>query len=106
MARLPSVVDAVTPFPALQHAASPMGTAPVTGILSGPPNPWSDCPLSMDDANADFGGDTKAMSMWSGRSVGQVRSAQPAAEIVRQFNAEAEAILKRLGLRQLFAKWR
>ncbi len=46
--------------------------------------------------DADFAGDTEAMSLWAGQCVGLVRRLQPAAAIVREINAEAEAILKRL----------
>jgi len=44
----------------------------------------------------DADGDIEAMSLWAGQSVGLVSKVQPAAEIVRQIAAEAEAILARL----------
>lgn len=42
-------------------------------------------------------GDIEALSMWSGQGVGLARKIMPAAEIVREINAEAEAVLHRLG---------
>lgn len=44
----------------------------------------------------DTRGDLEALSMWAGQSVGIVHNIRPAADIVRQINAEAEAILRRL----------
>jgi len=44
----------------------------------------------------DVEGDIEAMSLWAGQGVGLVKKLQPAASIVREINAEAEAILKRL----------
>ena len=45
---------------------------------------------------ADADGDIDALSLWAGQSVEQVHNIQPAAEIVRQINSEARAILLRL----------
>ena len=44
----------------------------------------------------DTRGDLEALSMWAGQSVGIVHDILPAADIVRQINADAEAILRRL----------
>jgi NAD(P)H-dependent flavin oxidoreductase YrpB (nitropropane dioxygenase family) len=41
-------------------------------------------------------GDIDALSLWAGQGVGQVRRAQPAAEIVREIVADAEAAIARL----------
>ena len=46
---------------------------------------------------ADTEGDIESLSLWSGQGVGLVNKRQPAAEIVREIDAEACAILKRLG---------
>ena len=45
----------------------------------------------------DMEGDIEALSMWAGQGVGLTRKIMPAAEIVREINAEAEAVMKRLG---------
>ena len=50
-----------------------------------------------DTPPADAEGDIDALSMWAGQGAGVVRSIKPAAEIVREIDAEASAILKRLG---------
>jgi nitronate monooxygenase len=42
-------------------------------------------------------GDMEALSMWAGQGVGLARKVMPAAEIVLEINAEAEAVLHRLG---------
>jgi len=42
-------------------------------------------------------GEIEALSMWAGQGVGLARKIMPAAEIVREINAEAEAVLHRLG---------
>jgi nitronate monooxygenase len=42
-------------------------------------------------------GEIEALSMWSGQGIGLVDRVQPAAEIVRELVAEAEAVLARLG---------
>jgi NAD(P)H-dependent flavin oxidoreductase YrpB (nitropropane dioxygenase family) len=42
-------------------------------------------------------GDIDALSLWAGQGVAQVRRIQPAAEIVREIVAEAEATIARLG---------
>jgi NAD(P)H-dependent flavin oxidoreductase YrpB (nitropropane dioxygenase family) len=42
-------------------------------------------------------GEIEALSLWSGQGVALVRKVQPAAEIVREINQEAEGILRRLG---------
>jgi nitronate monooxygenase len=44
----------------------------------------------------DIEGDIEAMAMWAGQSIGLVHQVQPAGEIVREVNAEAEAVLNRL----------
>lgn len=41
-------------------------------------------------------GDVEGLSMWAGQSVGLVRKVQPAADIVREINEGADAILHRL----------
>jgi nitronate monooxygenase len=46
---------------------------------------------------SDVEGDVDALPMWAGQGVGLVKKVQPAAEIVREINAEAEVVLKRLG---------
>ena len=45
----------------------------------------------------DAQGDIEALSMWAGQGVGLVRKLQPAAEILKEIDAEASAILARLG---------
>jgi len=45
----------------------------------------------------DVEGDIDALPMWAGQGVGLVRKLQPAAEIVREINAEADDVLARLG---------
>ena len=45
----------------------------------------------------DTAGEIEPLSLWSGQGVALVRKVQPAAEIVREMNEEAEAILRRLG---------
>ena len=45
---------------------------------------------------ADADGDIDALSLWAGQSVALVHKIQPAAEIVREINSEARAILLRL----------
>lgn len=45
----------------------------------------------------DVEGDIDALPMWAGQGVGLVKRIQPAAEIVREINAEARIVLKRLG---------
>jgi NAD(P)H-dependent flavin oxidoreductase YrpB (nitropropane dioxygenase family) len=45
---------------------------------------------------ADIEGDVDALSLWAGQSVGLIKKLQPAAEIVREIQAEATAILKKL----------
>lgn len=42
-------------------------------------------------------GDIDALPMWAGQGVGLVTKVQPAADIVREIDAEARAILRRLG---------
>lgn len=44
----------------------------------------------------DVEGDIDALPMWAGQGVGLVKRIQPAAEIVREMNAEAESIINRL----------
>jgi nitronate monooxygenase len=45
----------------------------------------------------DTRGEIEPLSLWSGQSAGLVRKVQPAAEIVREMNDEANTILRRLG---------
>jgi len=45
----------------------------------------------------DTVGEIEPLSLWSGQGVAMVRKVQPAAEIVREMNEEAKAILRRLG---------
>jgi NAD(P)H-dependent flavin oxidoreductase YrpB (nitropropane dioxygenase family) len=45
----------------------------------------------------DADGDIDALSLWAGQSVGLVSKLQPAAEIVCEIAAQADAILRRLG---------
>ena len=45
----------------------------------------------------DTEGDLESLSMWAGQGVGLVNKRQPAADIVHEIDAEACAILKRLG---------
>ena len=45
---------------------------------------------------ADVESDIDALSLWAGQSVGLVHKIQPAAEIVREIDSEARAILRRL----------
>jgi NAD(P)H-dependent flavin oxidoreductase YrpB (nitropropane dioxygenase family) len=45
----------------------------------------------------DTVGEIEPLSLWSGQGVALVRKVQPAAEIVREMNEEAKAILRRLG---------
>jgi len=47
-------------------------------------------------------GDIDAMSLWAGQSVALVHKRQPAAEIVREIDSEAQAILLRLARRPRF----
>jgi NAD(P)H-dependent flavin oxidoreductase YrpB (nitropropane dioxygenase family) len=42
-------------------------------------------------------GDIEALSLWAGQGVAQVRRVQPAADIVREIVADAEAAVARLG---------
>ena len=42
-------------------------------------------------------GTIEAMSLWAGESVGGVTRVQPAAEIVRELEAETERLLRRRG---------
>jgi nitronate monooxygenase len=46
----------------------------------------------------DTVGEIEPLSLWSGQGVALVRKVQPAAEIVREMNEEANSILRRLGL--------
>jgi MFS family permease len=46
-------------------------------------------------------GDIDALSLWAGQSAALVRKIQPAAEIVREIDSEADAILLRLARRRL-----
>lgn len=48
-------------------------------------------------AGPDTEGEIEPLSLWSGQSVALVRKVQPAAEIVREMNEEANGILRRLG---------
>jgi NAD(P)H-dependent flavin oxidoreductase YrpB (nitropropane dioxygenase family) len=48
---------------------------------------------------ADAEGDIDALSLWAGQSAALVRKIQPAAEIVREINNEAQAIVFRLAQR-------
>jgi nitronate monooxygenase len=41
-------------------------------------------------------GEIEALSMWSGQGIGIVDRVQPAAEIVRELAADADAVLARL----------
>jgi NAD(P)H-dependent flavin oxidoreductase YrpB (nitropropane dioxygenase family) len=50
---------------------------------------------------ADAEGDIDALSLWAGQSAALVHKIQPAAEIVREIDNEAEAILLRLAQRRL-----
>lgn len=45
---------------------------------------------------ADVEGDIDSLAMWAGQGVGLVKATQPAAEIVREIDAEAAAILQQL----------
>jgi len=47
--------------------------------------------------SAGIAGEIEAMSTWAGQGVGLARRVQPAAEIVRELVAEADAVLSRLG---------
>ena len=47
--------------------------------------------------SADTEGDIECLSLWAGQGVGLVNKLQPAADIVHEIDAEASAILKRLG---------
>lgn len=49
---------------------------------------------------ADAEGDIDALALWAGQSAALVRKIQPAAEIVREIDAEAQAILLRLAQRR------
>jgi len=44
----------------------------------------------------DIEGDIEALPMWAGQGVGLVKKVQPAANIVREIDAEAQSVLKRL----------
>jgi nitronate monooxygenase len=46
----------------------------------------------------DAKGDIEALSLWAGQSVAMVHKVQPAGDIVREINADAEAILIRLSV--------
>jgi nitronate monooxygenase len=48
-------------------------------------------------AGPDTVGEIEPLSLWAGQGVALVRQVQPAAEIVREMNEEAAAILRRLG---------
>lgn len=50
-----------------------------------------------NSAHTGFSGDVEAMPLWAGQGVGLVRRKQPAAEIVAEIVAEAEAVIKALG---------
>ena len=45
----------------------------------------------------DIEGDIEALPMWAGQGVGLVKKIQPAADIVREIDAEAKSVLARLG---------
>ncbi|CDX34617.1 putative 2-nitropropane dioxygenase [Mesorhizobium plurifarium] len=45
----------------------------------------------------DIEGDIDALPMWAGQGVGLVRKIQPATDIVREIDAEAQTVLTRLG---------
>jgi NAD(P)H-dependent flavin oxidoreductase YrpB (nitropropane dioxygenase family) len=47
-------------------------------------------------ARCDYQGDVEAMPLWAGQGVGLVRRCQPAAEIVSEIVAEAEAVIAAL----------
>lgn len=47
-------------------------------------------------ARKDYQGDVEAMPLWAGQGVGLVRRRQPAAEIVAEIVAEAEAVIAKL----------
>lgn len=45
----------------------------------------------------DMSGNLEALPMWAGQSVGLVREPRPAGDIIREIEADAVAILRRLG---------
>ena len=47
---------------------------------------------------SDVEGDIDALPMWAGQGVGLVKRIQPAGDIVREVNAQAESIIKRLNI--------
>lgn len=50
-----------------------------------------------DSPKPDMEGELEALPMWAGQGAGLVRQIQPAEEIVREIDAEARAVLRRLG---------
>jgi NAD(P)H-dependent flavin oxidoreductase YrpB (nitropropane dioxygenase family) len=50
---------------------------------------------------ADAEGDIDALSLWAGQGAALVHKIQPAAEIVREIDSEADAILLGLAQRRL-----
>jgi nitronate monooxygenase len=54
-------------------------------------------PYAVVTPNPTMEGEIEALSMWAGQGIGLVSRIMPAAEIVREINAEAEAVIERLG---------
>jgi NAD(P)H-dependent flavin oxidoreductase YrpB (nitropropane dioxygenase family) len=63
----------------------------------GAPRARMSCVTSPTHPGAGTDGDIDALSLWAGQGVGLVHRIQPAAEIVREIAAEAQATLSRLG---------
>jgi nitronate monooxygenase len=76
----------------------PRGQRPGEGVIVAKSESRGDADRYMSiTPGPDTTGEIEALSLWSGQGVALVRKVQPAAEIVREMNEEAEAILRRLG---------
>jgi NAD(P)H-dependent flavin oxidoreductase YrpB (nitropropane dioxygenase family) len=76
----------------------PPGQRPGEGVIVARSESRGDADRYMSiTPGPDTVGEIEPLSLWSGQGVALVRKVQPAAEIVREMNDEANAILRRLG---------
>ena len=76
----------------------PPGQRPDEGVIVARSESRGDADRYMSiTPGPDTVGDIEPLSLWAGQGVALVRKVQPAAEIVREMNDEANAILRRLG---------
>ena len=76
----------------------PPGQRPGEGVIVARSESRGDADRYMSiTPGPDTVGDIEPLSLWAGQGAALVRKVQPAAEIVREMNDEANAILRRLG---------